>query len=206
MKYLALLIITLTYGFQYQSQAQQSSKFTISGYVKEDVSNELLPGVTIYIPSLKTGVVTNGYGFYSMTLPVGEYELVFSYVGFEDQRKNVTLDKDLVIDQYLKPSVVALEEVVVSGEFQGKVSESAQMSTLKMSTRNVESIPALLGEKDVFKALQLMPGVQSGGEGTSGLYVRGGGPDQNLMILDDAIVYNAKSPIWFLLNIQWRCP
>jgi len=170
----------------------QENKFTISGYIKEEISNELLPGVTIFIPLLKTGVVTNGYGFYSMTLPEGNYELVYSYVGFEGVRQTIQLTEDLVLDQYLKPSITALEEVVVSGEYQEKVSESTQMSILKMSTKSVENIPALLGEKDVFKALQLMPGVQSGSEGTSGLYVRGGGPDQNLLILDDAIVYNAS--------------
>ena len=111
---------------------------------------------------------------------------------FEGIKQPVSLTEDVVINQFLKPSVLALEEVVVSAELLEKVSENTQMSTLKMSTKNVENIPALLGEKDVFKALQLMPGVQSGSEGTSGLYVRGGGPDQNLMILDDAIVYNAS--------------
>ncbi len=170
----------------------QPARFTISGYVKEEVSNELLPGVTVFIPSLNTGIVTNGYGFYSMTLPEGDYELIYTYVGFEGIKQPVSLTEDVVINQFLKPSVLALEEVVVSAELLEKVSENTQMSTLKMSTKNVENIPALLGEKDVFKALQLMPGVQSGSEGTSGLYVRGGGPDQNLMILDDAIVYNAS--------------
>lgn len=191
MKYHVLLAVLAVFIFD-NSIAQSPSKFTISGYVKEDVSNELLPGVTVLVPSLNTGIVTNGYGFYSITLPEGNYDLVFSYVGFESVKLNITLDSDKVISQLLKPSVLALEEVVVSAEQVEKISESAQMSTLKLSTQSVENIPALLGEKDVFKALQLMPGVQSGSEGTSGLYVRGGGPDQNLLILDDAIVYNAS--------------
>ena len=193
MKYLTRLTIATLFLTCFSNLlAQQQSKYTISGYIKEELSGELLPGVTIYIPSLNTGVITNGYGFYSMTLPAGDYELVFTYVGFEGVRQPIKLDKDLVMDQFLKPSVVALEEVVVSANLLDKVSETTQMSTVKMSTKSVENIPALLGEKDVFKALQLMPGVQSGSEGTSGLYVRGGGPDQNLLILDDAIVYNAS--------------
>ena len=170
----------------------QSSRFTISGYVKEATSNELLPGVTVYIPSLNTGVITNNYGFYSLTLESGSYDLVYTFIGFEGVKMTVNLDQDMVIDQFLKSSVIALDEVVVSAELQEKVSESTQMSVLKLTTKSVESIPAFMGEKDVMKVLQLMPGVQSGSEGNSGLYVRGGGPDQNLLILDDAIVYNAN--------------
>lgn len=170
----------------------QGSKFTISGYVKEATSNELLPGVTVYIPELKTGVITNTYGFYSLTLEAGSYDLVYTFIGFEGVKVTVDLSKDMVIDQFLKSSTIALEEVVISAELQEKVSESTQMSILKLPTKSVESIPALMGEKDVLKVLQLMPGVQSGSEGNSGLYVRGGGPDQNLLILDDAIVYNAN--------------
>ncbi|MEO9872648.1 TonB-dependent receptor [Ekhidna sp.] len=172
--------------------SQGTTKYTISGYVKEDVSNELLPGVTIFIPSLNTGVITNGYGFYSMTLPEGTYELVYTSVGFDGIKTDIVLNKDVVLDQFLRPSVLTLDEVVVSAELQEKVSENSQMSSVRLSTKSVENIPALMGEKDVLKVLQLMPGVQSGSEGNSGLYVRGGGPDQNLLILDDAIVYNAN--------------
>lgn len=170
----------------------QNAKFTISGYVKEATSNELLPGVTVYIPSLSTGVITNNYGFYSLTLETGPYDLVYTFIGFEGVKMTVDLDKDMVIDQFLKSSTISLDEVVISAELQEKVSESTQMSILKLPTKSVESIPALMGEKDVLKVLQLMPGVQSGSEGNSGLYVRGGGPDQNLLILDGAVVYNAN--------------
>ncbi len=170
----------------------QNSKFTISGYVKEDVSDELLPGVTIYIPSLNTGVITNNYGFYSMTLEQDVYDIVYTFIGFEGIQVSVTLDRDTVLNQFLKPSTIALKEVVISAELLEKESENTQMSLLKLPSRTVQDIPALMGEKDVFKVLQLMPGVQSGSEGNSGLYVRGGGPDQNLIILDDATVYNAS--------------
>lgn len=178
-----LFLFTSSYG---------QNKFTISGYVKEDVSNELLPGVTVYIPSIKSGVVTNNYGFYSITLEQGTYDLVYRFIGFDAITNRVELNQDLVVDQFLKPSTIALEEVVIDAERLEKVSENTQMSVLKLPTKSVESLPALMGEKDVLKVLQLMPGVQSGSEGNSGLYVRGGGPDQNLMILDDAIVYNAN--------------
>lgn len=170
----------------------QPPKFTISGYVKEAVSNELLPGVTIYIPALNSGAVTNNYGFYSITLEEGSYDLVYTFIGFEGVKRTVELKQDIVLDQFLKPATFALEEVVVSAELQEKESEKTQMSVLKLSAKSVQNIPAFMGEKDVLKVLQLMPGVQSGSEGNSGLYVRGGGPDQNLLILDDAIVYNAN--------------
>lgn len=170
----------------------QKTKYTISGYVKEITSNELLPGVTVYIPSINSGTITNNYGFYSITLEPGEYELIYTFVGFEGIKSQVVLDKDIELNQFLTSSVDVLEEVVVTSELQEKASESTQMSILKLPTKSVEQIPALMGEKDVLKVLQLMPGVQSGSEGSSGLYVRGGGPDQNLLILDDAIVYNAS--------------
>lgn len=172
--------------------AGQQANYTISGYVKEASSNELLAGATIYIPSLSTGVITNNYGFYSITLVPGAYELVFTFTGFEGIRVSVDLNEDMVLNQYLKPSTITLDEVVVSGELHEKVSENTQMSFLKLATKTVEYVPAFMGEKDVLKVLQLMPGVQSGSEGSSGLYVRGGGPDQNLLILDDAILYNAN--------------
>jgi hypothetical protein len=178
-----LFLFTSTHG---------QNKFTISGYVKEAVSNELLPGVTVYIPTLKSGVVTNNYGFYSITLEKGTYELIYRFIGFDAINHTLELNQDIVLNQFLKPSITALEEVVIDAQRLEKESENTQMSVLKLPTKSVESLPALMGEKDVLKVLQLMPGVQSGSEGNSGLYVRGGGPDQNLLILDDAIVYNAN--------------
>ncbi|MFK7952798.1 MAG: TonB-dependent receptor [Ekhidna sp.] len=183
------VFVTLLFLFIH-SHGQQ--KFTISGYVKEDVSNELLPGVTIYIPSIKSGVITNNYGFYSITLETGTYDLDFTYVGFDPVSYRFELTEDIVFNQLLKPSTTTLNEVVIDANRLEKESENTQMSVLKLPIKSVQAIPALMGEKDVLKALQLMPGVQSGSEGNSGLYVRGGGPDQNLLILDDAIVYNAS--------------
>lgn len=165
-------------------------RYTISGYVRENSSKELLPGVNIYVPSLKLGAITNNYGFYSLSLPEGEYDIIYSYVGYEASLQKIKLTGNVTVDVNLNNST--LSEVVISGSKAEKVSETTQISMVSIPVSQIKDIPSLLGEKDVFKALQLMPGVQKGSEGSSGLYVRGGGPDQNLIILDDAPVYNAS--------------
>ena len=171
---------------------QAIERYTISGFVREAVSGESLIGVNIYLPAGKTGTVTNTYGFYSITLPPSDsVVLVFSYVGFASQTIQLVLDKDIELNAELKPSVL-LDEVMVSAERRESQIESVRMSTIELQATQIKSVPSLLGEKDVLKVLQLMPGVQKGSEGSSGIYVRGGGPDQNLIILDDAIVYNAS--------------
>jgi hypothetical protein len=166
------------------------SRYTVSGYVREVGSRELLIGVNVYLPGAATGTTTNTYGFYSLTLPAADsVTVVFSYVGYATGSRTVSLRKNVELNVDL-PAGQVLGEVVVEGTRQ-KVSETPQMSTLDIPIKQIKTIPALLGEKDVLKVLQLMPGVQKGSEGSSGLYVRGGGPDQNLIILDDAVVYNA---------------
>ncbi len=167
-------------------------RFTISGYVKEAGSGELLPGAIVYIPSLRTGTTTNNYGFYSITLAEADSLLVqFSYVGCTTEERLVSLRADLELNLEMKPGIM-LGEVSVSASARERISSSARMSNISVPVAQIKSVPALLGEKDVLKVIQLMPGVQKGSEGSSGLYVRGGGPDQNLIILDDAIVYNAS--------------
>lgn len=182
---LALLLLMMQSNSVY---AQQKS--VISGYVRETGSRELLPGVNIYVPELKTGTVTNNYGFYSLSLPSGTHRITYSFVGYQPVVKDIIVNKNLNIDIELTSSIL-LEDIVISAEKAERVSESNRMSTISMPVSQIRYVPALLGEKDVFKVLQLMPGVQKGSEGSSGLYVRGGGPDQNLIILDDAPVYNA---------------
>lgn len=171
--------------------AQKSNSFTISGYVKEAGSGELLPGVTVYVPALGKGVTTNSYGFYSLTLPAGKHEIKFTFVGYEPFNKTLELDGDEELNVSLTYAVTELEGVEVVAERLKKQSEASQMSLVEVPVQSIQELPAFMGEKDVLKVLQLMPGVQSGSEGNSGLYVRGGGPDQNLIILDDAVVYNA---------------
>lgn len=169
--------------------AQQ--KFTISGFVREKTSRELLPGVNVYFPEIRSGTVTNNYGFYSVTLPAGKYQVIYSYVGYTHEIREIDLNANLKADIDLDPSLT-ISGVTISAEKAERVSESNRISIISLPVQQIRDIPALLGEKDVFKTLQLMPGVQKGSEGSSGLYVRGGGPDQNLIILDDAPVYNAS--------------
>ena len=168
----------------------QTKRYTISGYIKEKGSLESLPGVTVYLPEINKGVITNGYGFYSMTLETGEYELEIRYIGFQGIKTKIVLDKNIELNHLLIPSTVFLDEVEVNAALLEKESESSQMSLIKLSPKSIQDIPTLFGEKDVLKVLQLLPGVHSGNEGSTGLYVRGGGPDQNLLILDGAVVYN----------------
>jgi hypothetical protein len=166
---------------------------TISGFVKEQGSQEQLPGVNVFIADSPYGTVTNTYGFYSLTIPATDSATVsFSFVGYSKIEKRIALQKDVTLDVLLT-AVNQLDEVVVSARRQEDyISRSAQMSQIEIPIQQIKKIPAFFGEKDVLKVLQLMPGVQKGTEGQTGLYVRGGGPDQNLIILDDAVVYNAN--------------
>ena len=168
-------------------------RITISGYVKEKGSLEQLPGVNVYIQDSPYGVVTNSYGFYSLTLPASDSAVVsFSFVGYEKIERKISLSKNIQLSISLA-AINQLEEVTVSARRQEDyVSRSAQMSQIEIPISQIKKIPAFFGEKDVMRVLQLMPGVQKGSEGQTGLYVRGGGPDQNLIILDDAVVYNAN--------------
>lgn len=169
----------------------QSQQFTISGYVYEKGSRETLIGVHVFASELKAGTTSNSYGFYALTMPAGKVQVVFSYVGYKQVVKEIDLTGNIRLDMTLEPAI-DLDEVVVTDKRLERLSRDIQMSRLDLPVSQVRNIPALLGEKDMFKVLQLMPGVQSGTEGTSGFYVRGGAPDQNLIILDDATVYNAS--------------
>jgi len=179
-------------GFIVGLNGQQNQRYTISGYVKEAGSGESLIGVNVYLSDRKTGTVTNNYGFFSLTLPESDsVELVISYVGFNPEIRKISLRKNIELSIELRSDLI-IREVIISADRAERLSESARMSTVKVQSAQIRNIPSLLGEKDVLKVLQLMPGIQKGSEGSSGLYVRGGGPDQNLIILDDAIVYNAS--------------
>lgn len=187
-----LLLITFLTGFSFFLYAQEkASPITISGYVHEKGSGELLPGVTVYEPTLQLGVSTNTYGFYSLTIPSGTRKIVCSFIGYKSFVIEKNFTEDMSLDIHLEEDIQQLEEVEIVASQQTNVSETVQMSTVGLPIQQVQDIPAFLGEKDVIKVMQLMPGVQSGSEGSSGLFVRGGSNDQNLIILDDAVVYNA---------------
>ncbi len=191
---LAILVSLLCFvnSISLANTSETSQQHTISGFIYEKGSRETLIGATIYVTELRTGTSSNNYGFYSLTLPAGNIELVFRYVGFHPVIMQINLSDDYQLDIELTPSTVEIPGVEVTAEHVERISQSIQMSRIDLPVTQVQSIPALLGEKDLFKVIQLLPGVQSGQEGGSGFYVRGGGPDQNLIILDDAIVYNAS--------------
>jgi outer membrane cobalamin receptor len=174
-----------------RSVAQRATRYTISGYMKDSQSAESLISATVYNKINLAGTSTNQYGFYSLTLPAGNVEIVYSYVGYNTQVRSFHLNRDTVIYINLEGAVL-LQEVVVTADRVSRIQESTQMSSVNVPMAQIKSMPAFLGEVDVLKIMQLMPGIQSGGEGTSGLYVRGGGPDQNLILLDGVPMYNVS--------------
>ena len=164
-------------------------KYTISGYIKDARNGETLIGATIALKDNVKGISSNQFGFFSLTLTEGKYELVGSYVGFQPLLIPINLDSDKNINFDLSPRD-ALTEVVLSSKKRDANVKNAQMGKFVLPIEQIKAIPAFLGEADLLKTIQLLPGVRNAGEGSAGIYVRGGGPDQNLIMLDDAIVYN----------------
>ncbi len=168
------------------------TKYTISGIISEASSNETLIGVTIAIPALRTGVTTNEYGFYSLTLPEGVYELQISYLGYQDLISTVSFTSDQKINFQLAEKAEELEEVVVIENAEKLNISKPQMSVNSLSVKTIKNIPVVLGEADIIKSLLLLPGVSNAGEGASGFNVRGGAADQNLILLDEATIFNSS--------------
>jgi len=174
-----------------------ASKVILSGYLKDKANGEALIGATVYFANLKTGVSSNTYGFYSISVPPGAYTVTFSCVGYQTQSPLIDLKTSKQFNVMLEEDSKRIEEVVISGEKKNRNVESTQMSVEKMQVKLVKKLPAFMGEIDIIKSITLLPGIQNGGEGSSGLYVRGGGPDENLMLLDEAPVYNASHLLGF---------
>jgi hypothetical protein len=167
-------------------------RFTVSGTISDGDNGETLIGATVFVPDGAAGTSTNEYGFYSISLPGGDsIRIEFSYVGFQTISKTIFLDKDITLDVELGTGI-QLEEVVVKANSFEEQMKSTEMSVEQISTKEAKLIPVLLGESDILKTIQLKPGIPSGSEGTTGLFVRGGGADQNLILLDEALVYNAS--------------
>jgi len=193
MKYLIQISVLLLLFVPGISKSQNSpEKYTISGYVREKESNEDLIGAAVVVKELGIGNVTNVYGFYSITLPEGDYTLIISFVGYKTITQSVALNKSTSLDFLLGQSTEMLKEVEVVGEKEDMNITRVQMSVEKMNVETIRKIPQLLGEADVIKSLQLRPGVSSVGEGASGFNVRGGNIDQNLILLDESPVYNSS--------------
>ncbi|WP_224996223.1 TonB-dependent receptor [Cesiribacter sp. SM1] len=188
-----LLLLCLMIG-----PAVAQEKVTISGYVKDHASGEGLIGAAVTIQEQPgVGVITNEYGFYSFTLPKGNYTLLYNYLGYTTTSRPLALTTSLQLDVELKENISSLNEVVITSRKEDENVRSMEMSTQKVRMEEIKTLPALFGEVDVVKVVQMMPGVQTAGEGTSGFYVRGGGADQNLILLDEAPVYNASHLMGF---------
>lgn len=170
-----------------------SNQVTVSGYIKDAANGEGLIGVSVYVKEAATGVTTNSYGFYSLTLPVGTYNLVYSYVGFSKQNRTVDLaDQNVRLNVELQEEGRELQEVTVSTKREDDNVKSIEMSVNTVEMKTIQKMPALLGEVDVIRSIQLLPGVSTVGEGATGFNVRGGNVDQNLVLLDEAPVYNSS--------------
>ncbi len=183
--------------FAFNASSQTSNKFTISGYIKDSSNGEALIGVSVFVTETKGGGVTNEYGFYSITLPAANYTLHYSYVGYSTITKTIALDKNVRTDIELSGEAEQLQEIVVQAEIEQANVQNLEMSTNKLDIKTIQRIPAFLGEVDVIKSLQLLPGVSTVGEGASGFNVRGGSVGQNLILLDEAPVYNSSHLLGF---------
>ncbi|MFK7971686.1 MAG: carboxypeptidase-like regulatory domain-containing protein [Bacteroidia bacterium] len=176
----------------------QNKKAQVSGTIKDAKTGEILPGTTVFVQDMPgTGVIANDYGFYSLSLPVGTHTLIYQFVGYSSIKKEIDLQESLKLNIELGESETALDEVVLYAEKKDQNITSNEGSVTRLKLSEVENIPVLMGERDILKVVQLTPGVKAAGEGNSGFYVRGGGLDQNLILLDEAPVYNPSHLLGF---------
>jgi hypothetical protein len=187
-----ILLFSLLFLIVLTNTAQNN--YTISGTVYDSLSRETTIGTLVHLKGTTTGTATNVYGFYSLTLAEGKYEIVTSYLGYITQTHTVTLNKNVTLNINLKPTENTLTEVVVSAEGNREKEQirSAQMSSISIPIEEIKNIPTIGGETDIIKVMQLMPGIKRGGEGQNNMYVRGGSGDDNLILLDEAVVYNVS--------------
>ncbi len=187
-----LLLLCLIIGSTVLAQ-----NVTLSGYLKDASNGEALIGATIYVEEIHQGTASNAYGFYSLTIPEGNYTLQVSFIGYETVKQKIEATASKTISVSLIESTEQLAEVIVRGEAANANVERVEMGMATLPVKTIKKLPAFMGEVDIIKTIQLLPGIQSGGEASSGLYVRGGGPDENLMLLDEAPVYNASHLMGF---------
>ncbi|HAO45927.1 MAG TPA: TonB-dependent receptor, partial [Chitinophagaceae bacterium] len=166
------------------------TRHTISGYIRDSLNGETLIGATVSVKGQSKGISSNQYGFFSITLEDGNYSLICTYIGYRERLVELKLDRDQHINFLVVPKSYQFEEVVVSSKKRDANVKNAQMGKFTLPMEQIKSVPAFLGEVDLLKTVQFLPGVRNAGEGSAGIYVRGGGPDQNLILLDDAPVYN----------------
>lgn len=169
-----------------------SQNVSLSGYLEDLETGESLIGANVLIKELNIGCSTNNYGFFSLTIPKGEYTIICSYIGYDNINRKIIINKDKSEKFKLSPSSFQIDEVTISTKKEDYNIKSSDLGNVELEVKKLEKLPVLMGEKDILKTLQLLPGVQSGSEGSSGFYVRGGGPDQNLILLDEGTIYNAS--------------
>lgn len=187
MLYKSLIILS----FLFSAPLAFGQRYTLSGYVKDAQSGEELLGAVIYIRELSQGTSTNTYGYYAINLPAGRYQAVISFLGYQSSTLVLDLQANKVMNIELQRSSLQLAEVVVSAEEARAHIERAELSSIALNMESIRNIPSFFGETDVLRSIQLLPGVQSAGDGNTGFFVRGGDADQNLILLDEAVVYNA---------------
>lgn len=193
MKFALILSLLLTSTFTFSQ-----TNYTLSGSIKDNTSGEDIIGARVTVAEIPgKGALTNVYGFYSLTLPAGEYTVSYQFIGYKQVVKKINLNDNFTQNLELVPSAEMLQEVEVTAEKLGENLKTTEMGVEKINVKDIESIPVLFGEQDVLKTMQLLPGVNSAGEGNAGFYVRGGGADQNLILLDGAPVYNASHLLGF---------
>ncbi len=190
-----ILFLLLNYWGYSQQNSPAAEKFTISGTIRSAAKGETLIGASVRAGNW--GTSSNEYGFYSLTLPRGTYTLEVTAIGLQSVQQKIELTRDTKLNFSLQDEVKSLEGVVVNAQSRGRSISSPQMGVERLSTREIKNIPVLLGERDILKTIQLLPGIKSAGDGNSGFYVRGGAIDQNLILLDEAPVYNASHLLGF---------
>ena len=193
MNRIVALFILLLCGLQGLAQV----KHTISGTIKDKKSGETLIGVVVRVDGKDIGSVTNEYGFYSLSLPAGAYTIKIDYVGYQEQVQKIDLQKSYLLNVSMETEGKELTEVVVHSKARNDNITNAQTGVNTLDVKEINALPVLFGEKDVLKIVQLLPGVKSAGDGNTGFYVRGGAADQNLILLDEAVVYNPSHLLGF---------
>jgi hypothetical protein len=167
-----------------------TGKHTISGYLKDKETGEVLIGANIYIRDLHLGTTTNGYGFYSLTLPANSYQLIYSYIGYKDFQMKIDLEKDLQTTVEMETTSLLIKEVEIHGENKQEEYRNNSLDAFRFSSKTLAQLPGFAGDLDIIKSLQAVPGIISYGDGSSLFYVRGGNSDQNLILIDEAPIYN----------------
>ncbi|MEI2737488.1 MAG: TonB-dependent receptor [Chitinophagaceae bacterium] len=189
-KFFCAVLLLCCFNPAVAQKPASSNRFTLNGYVKDSMTGESIIGATVAVNGQSKGVASNLYGFYSITLDEGNYNISVSHISYLGKTVAVELKENKSFNFDIVSKSSALTDVVVYTKRRDGNVKNAQMGKIDLSMNQIRNIPAFMGEVDLLKAIQLLPGVRNAGEGNAGFYVRGGGPDQNLIILDDAVVYN----------------